>query len=59
VFSRATHTLTRLEAVERDEIVRALTEPGTTVSRAAARLGVGRATVYRKIAQYDITVPKR
>ena len=46
-------------ACERDEIVRCLTEPGTTVTRAAEELGIGRATLYRKIAQYKITVPPR
>ena len=51
--------LGRLEKLERDEIVRCLTEPHTTVTRAAEELGIGRATLYRKIAQYDITVPSR
>jgi sigma-54 dependent transcriptional regulator, acetoin dehydrogenase operon transcriptional activator AcoR len=50
--------LTRLERLERDEIVRVLTEPGTTITRAAEELGIGRATLYRKIAQYRITVPR-
>ncbi|MGK5115015.1 helix-turn-helix domain-containing protein [Geodermatophilus sp. CPCC 205506] len=50
--------LTRLERLERDEIVRVLTEPGTTLTRAAEELGIGRATLYRKIAQYRITVPR-
>ena len=49
--------LTRLERLERDEIVRCLTEPGTTVTRAAEELGIGRATLYRKIAQYGIALP--
>ncbi len=48
-----------VEVLERDEIVRCLTEPGTTVAQAAERLGIGRATIYRKIAQYDITIPAR
>lgn len=51
--------LTRLERLERDEIVRCLTEPSTTTTRAAEELGIGRATLYRKIAQYGITVPSR
>jgi transcriptional regulator of acetoin/glycerol metabolism len=50
--------LTRLERLERDEIVRCLTEPGTTMTRVAEELGIGRATLYRKIAQYRITVPR-
>ena len=49
--------LTRLERLERDEIVRCLTTPGTTVTAAAEELGIGRATLYRKIAQYRITMP--
>lgn len=51
--------LSRLETLERDEIVRCLTEPGTTVAQAAAKLGVGRATIYRKMSQYDIKLPGR
>ena len=51
--------LTRLERLERDEIIRCLTEPSTTMTRAAEELGIGRATLYRKIAQYDITMPSR
>ena len=51
--------LTRLERLERDEIVRCLTEPHTTMARAAEELGIGRATLYRKIAQYNITLPHR
>lgn len=58
VFSDGIRRLTRLESLERDEIVRCLTEPGTTMVRAAAELGIGRATLYRKLAQYGITVPK-
>jgi hypothetical protein len=51
--------LTRLERLERDEIIRCLTEPATTITRAAEELGIGRATLYRKIAQYDISLPSR
>jgi transcriptional regulator of acetoin/glycerol metabolism len=51
--------LSRLERLERDEIVRCLTEPGTTMTRVAEELGIGRATLYRKVAQYKITVPPR
>jgi transcriptional regulator of acetoin/glycerol metabolism len=57
VLDGSRRTLTRLERLERDEIVRCLTEPGTTVTRAAEALGIGRATLYRKIAQYGITLP--
>jgi hypothetical protein len=59
VLDGGSRALTRLEKLERDEIVRCLTEPHTTVTRAAEELGIGRATLYRKIAQYDITVPSR
>lgn len=59
VFSSGRHRLTRLQALERDEIVRCLTEPGATIVQAAAELRMGRATLYRKMAQYDIKVPGR
>jgi transcriptional regulator of acetoin/glycerol metabolism len=59
VFSGGRRPVGRLEALERDEIVRCLTEPGTTVAQAAEKLGIGRATIYRKIAQYDIQIPTR
>ncbi|MHA6623951.1 helix-turn-helix domain-containing protein [Pseudonocardia sichuanensis] len=59
VFSGATRRLTRIETIERDEIVRCLLEPGVTVNRAAAELGMSRATIYRKISQYGIRVPGR
>ncbi|HEX8496482.1 MAG TPA: helix-turn-helix domain-containing protein, partial [Actinomycetales bacterium] len=59
VLDGGSRPLSRLERLERDEIVRCLTEPGTTVTRAAEELGIGRATLYRKIAQYKITVPPR
>jgi transcriptional regulator of acetoin/glycerol metabolism len=51
--------LSRLERLERDEIVRCLTEPNTTMARAAEELGIGRATLYRKISQYNIALPQR
>ena len=57
VLDGGRRALTRLERLERDEIVRCLTEPGTTVTRAAEELGIGRATLYRKIAQYGISLP--
>lgn len=59
VLDGGRRSLTRLETLERDEIVRCLTEPNTTITRAAEDLGIGRATLYRKIAQYDITIPGR
>ncbi|WP_190816345.1 helix-turn-helix domain-containing protein [Saccharopolyspora pogona] len=59
VFTSPGRPLTRLQTVERDEIIRCLTEPGTTVARAATELGVGRATIYRKMAQYRIRIPEQ
>jgi hypothetical protein len=50
--------LTRIESVERDEIVRCLSRPGTTVAAAAAELGMSRATIYRRIARLGISMPK-
>ena len=57
VFTGTHHQLTRLETLERDEIVRSLAEPGATPARAAARLGVSRSTIYRRIARYGIRWP--
>ncbi|WP_369811028.1 helix-turn-helix domain-containing protein [Quadrisphaera sp. DSM 44207] len=59
VLDGGTRPLSRLERLERDEIVRCLTEPSTTITRVAEELGIGRATLYRKIAQYKIAVPPR
>ncbi|TNM68337.1 Fis family transcriptional regulator [Streptomyces sp. NP160] len=56
--SHSRRNLTRLEALERDEIVKALAVPGTTVAQAASRLGISRATVYRRISAYGIEVPR-
>lgn len=50
--------LPRIRAFERDEIVRVLARPGVTIEEAANELGMSRATVYRKIAQYGIQVPR-
>jgi len=59
VLSSGPRLLTRLEQLERDEILRCLTQPGTTAVQAAAELGLSRATLYRKIAQYGLRVPGR
>jgi transcriptional regulator of acetoin/glycerol metabolism len=59
VFSGPGHRLTRIETLEREEIVRALTRPGATVQDAADHLGVSRATIYRKLAQYNLHIPGR
>jgi transcriptional regulator of acetoin/glycerol metabolism len=50
--------LTRIEAVERDEIIRCLSRPGITVAAAATELGMSRATIYRRMARLGITAPK-
>ncbi len=50
--------LSRLERLERDEIARCLAEPGSTMTGVAEELGIGRATLYRKVAQYRIAVPR-
>ncbi|AXG81119.1 Fis family transcriptional regulator [Streptomyces paludis] len=59
MFTGTARPLGRLQALERDEIVRCLTEPGTTVAQAAERLSMSRATIYRKMTQYDIKLPGR
>ena len=59
VLSQAPRRLSRIEAVERDEIVHVLTRPGLTVQQAARELGMSRATLYRRLAQYGIAAPRR
>lgn len=59
IFSAPRQRLTRMQTLERDEIARCLSEPGITVAGAAAALGLSRATLYRKMARYDITAPGR
>jgi transcriptional regulator of acetoin/glycerol metabolism len=58
VLSGTTRRLSRIEAFERDEIIRVLSRAGTSMRDAAEELGMSRATIYRKIAQYDINVPR-
>ena len=48
------HTLSQIEALERDAIVRALTENDYNKRAAAESLGLSRATIYRKIKQFSI-----
>lgn len=48
------HTLTPIEALKRDAIVRALEENGGRKQAAADALGISRATVYRKIREFGI-----
>lgn len=52
---RAPRRLTPLETVERDVIVRALLDADGNRRRAAAELGIGRATLYRRLRTFGIT----
>jgi sigma-54 dependent transcriptional regulator, acetoin dehydrogenase operon transcriptional activator AcoR len=51
--------LTRWEWIERDAIVSALIEAEGNRATAAARLGISRATIYRKIGAFGIRLPRR
>ena len=48
-------TLTQMEALERDAIVRSLQDNRGNKQHAARALGMSRATIYRKINDYGIT----
>ncbi|WAM19403.1 sigma-54-dependent Fis family transcriptional regulator [Rhodococcus sp. JS3073] len=48
------HTLTQIEALERDAIVRSLEENHGNKKAAATALGISRATIYRKINEFGI-----
>ena len=50
--------LSRIEAFECGEIVRVLGTGNPTMAEAAHELGMSRATLYRKISQYGIDVPR-
>lgn len=52
------HVLTPLESMERDAIVQALLDAEGNKTTAARALGVSRATIYRKIREYGIDVPR-
>jgi sigma-54 dependent transcriptional regulator, acetoin dehydrogenase operon transcriptional activator AcoR len=54
ILAGKTRHLSRIEAFERGEITRVLDSEGLTMADAAAELGMSRATLYRKIAQYGI-----
>ena len=49
--------LTPLEAIECDAIVDALLDTDGNKAEAARQLGMSRATIYRKIRGYGLTVP--
>ncbi|WP_433305882.1 sigma-54-dependent Fis family transcriptional regulator [Actinoplanes sp. CA-030573] len=51
--------LSPLEAMERDAIVRSLTDWDGNKIKAAAALGMSRATIYRKIHEYGIVAPAK
>ncbi|SDY39086.1 AAA-type ATPase lid domain-containing protein [Herbiconiux ginsengi] len=57
LLARAEH-LPRIKAFERDEMIRVLSRQGVSIEDAAAELGMSRATIYRKLAQYGIRLPK-
>jgi transcriptional regulator of acetoin/glycerol metabolism len=49
--------LTQIETIERDAIVRALLDNDERPAKAAAALGISRATIYRKFRHYGISLP--
>jgi transcriptional regulator of acetoin/glycerol metabolism len=49
--------LTPLESLECDAIVQALLDSGGNKVEAARRLSMSRATIYRKVRGYGITLP--
>ena len=51
--------LSPLEAMERDAIVRSLLDWNGSKIKAAAALGMSRATIYRKIREYGIVAPAK
>ncbi len=57
IFTGASRKLTRIETLERDAIVRCLSDPGATPAQAAEELGMSRATIYRRISHYGIRLP--
>ena len=44
--------------MQRDAVVRALADAGGDKTRAARSLGMSRATIYRKIHDYGIMLPR-
>jgi transcriptional regulator of acetoin/glycerol metabolism len=57
VLAGSSRHLSRIEAFERGEIIRVLSDAGgLTMVEAARELGMSRATLYRKISQYGIRV---
>jgi two-component system response regulator HydG len=52
--ARSSHDTSRLDDIEKDAIARALAENKGNVSRAAAGLGLTRASLYRRKMKYDL-----
>lgn len=59
VLAGSSRKLTRIEAFERGEIVRVLSDAAVTMNEAARELGMSRATLYRKLSQYGIEISRR
>jgi DNA-binding NtrC family response regulator len=57
VFVGVRHLLTPVEALECDAIVGALRQTGGSKTKAARLIGMSRATVYRKVREYGISLP--
>jgi transcriptional regulator of acetoin/glycerol metabolism len=57
VIATVRRVLTPLEAIECDAIVNALLETGGNKGGAAQQLGMSRATIYRKVRDYGISLP--
>ena len=55
--SATRRTLSPIEALERDAIVNALLSNDENPTKAAAKLGISRATIYRKLRNYSIHLP--
>jgi transcriptional regulator of acetoin/glycerol metabolism len=55
--SASRRTLSPIEALERDAIVNALMTTDENPTKAAAQLGISRATIYRKLRNYGIRLP--
>lgn len=55
--STSRRMLSPIEALERDAIVTALLDNDENPTKAATALGMSRATIYRKLRQYGVTVP--
>ena len=55
----ATNDIRPLSDVERDVIKRALEVTGGNFTEAARKLGIGRATLYRKVKEYELEASRR